>query len=63
MSTTASPAALTTPYRGLLPPQSTDERDALRLRIETEGGVHDPVLLTESGEVLEAVEAAIGKLK
>lgn len=44
---------LKTPFAELLPPLSTDERAALKLRINDEGGVHDPALISESNEMLD----------
>ena len=44
---------LRTPYKDILPVLSTEEFDALRERIVSEGGIHDPVLITESDEILD----------
>jgi hypothetical protein len=41
------------PYRDLLPSLSAAERECLERRIKDEGGVHDPVLLTEDEECLD----------
>lgn len=43
----------TTPYSNILPPLSSAEKDSLKQRIADEGGVHDPALLTEDGELLD----------
>ena len=42
-----------TPYADLMPMLSDAQRLALKQRIESEGGIHDPVLITEDGEVLD----------
>lgn len=44
---------LKTPYRNLVADHSTEEREALVARIVSEGGVHDAVLVTEDGVVLD----------
>jgi hypothetical protein len=43
---------LTTPFRDLLPPLSTEENDALRASIHADG-VRDPVLIDEDGNILD----------
>lgn len=42
-----------TPYSEVLPPLRDDEFQALKSRIKTEGGVHDSVLVTSDGSVLD----------
>lgn len=44
---------LKTPYSDIMPAPSRDELAALRTRVEQEGGVHDAVLLSETGDVLD----------
>ena len=44
---------LRTPYKNILPVLSTEELDALKERISSEGGIHDPILITETGEILD----------
>ena len=42
-----------TPFEDLMPAQSAEEKQALKQRIKDEGGIHDPILLTEDHEVLD----------
>ncbi len=44
---------LKTPYAELMPMLSDAQRFALKQRIKSEGGIHDPVLITEDGVVLD----------
>jgi len=44
---------LKTPYAELLPPLSTDEYAALKADIKANGGVRDPVLIDEEGNILD----------
>lgn len=43
---------LSRPYEGLLPPLTSEEKEALRSSIETEG-VRYPILVTEDGRILD----------